>query len=199
LRLSLCCKAHRQECLCYKGERMKRKHLVKSEMSGELALKGKPVSASRSEMTEIVLPAQTNPLGKLLGGQVMHLVDMVAAMAAHRHSNSYVVTASVDYIDFRNAVNLGEIVNLKSQVNRVFRTSMEVGVEVYSENAMTEERKHTTSAYVTFVAIDEHTRLPKPVAPLIVKTAEEKQRFREAAQRRKVRLALRFGKRHIVS
>jgi acyl-CoA hydrolase len=178
---------------------MKRKHLVKSEMGGDLALKGKPVSASRSEMTEIVLPAQTNPLGKLLGGQVMHLVDMVAAMAAHRHSNSYVVTASVDYIDFRNAVNLGEIVNLKSQVNRVFRTSMEVGVEVYSENAMTEERKHTTSAYVTFVAIDEHTRLPKPVAPLIVKTTEEKQRFREAAQRRKVRLALRFGKRHIVS
>ena len=178
---------------------MKRKQLVKSEMSGELALKGKPVSASRSEMTEIVLPAQTNPLGKLLGGQVMHLVDMVAAMAAHRHLNSYVVTASVDYIDFRNPINLGEIVNLKSQVNRVFRTSMEVGVEVYSENAMTEERKHTTSAYVTFVAIDEHTRFPKPVAPLILKTAEERRRFREAAKRREVRLALRYGKRHIVS
>jgi len=178
---------------------MRRKHLVKSGMSGELALKGKPVSASRSEMTEIVLPAQTNPLGKLLGGQVMHLVDMVAAMAAHRHSNSYVVTASVDYIDFRNPINLGEIVNLKSQVNRVFRTSMEVGVEVYSENAMTEERKHTTSAYVTFVAIDEHTRFPKPVAPLILKTAEERRRFREAAKRREVRLALRYGKRHIVS
>jgi acyl-CoA hydrolase len=178
---------------------MNSKSAKNREKSGELELKGKPVSASRSEMTEIVLPAQTNPLGKLLGGQVMHLVDMVAAMAAHRHSNSYVVTASVDYIDFRNPVNLGEIVNLKSQVNRVFRTSMEVGVEVYSENAMTEERKHTTSAYVTFVAIDEFTRLPKPVAPLIVKTAEERQRFREAAKRRKVRLALRYGKRHIVS
>jgi acyl-CoA hydrolase len=178
---------------------MNSKKLSKSKKSGEMELKGKPVSASRSEMTEIVLPAQTNPLGKLLGGQVMHLVDMVAAMAAHRHSNSYVVTASVDYIDFRNPVNLGEIVNLKSQVNRVFRTSMEVGVEVYSENAMTEERKHTTSAYVTFVAIDEFTRLPKPVAPLIVKTAEERRRFREAAKRRKVRLALRYGKRHIVS
>ena len=178
---------------------MKRKQLVKSEMSGDLALKGKPVNASRSEMTEIVLPAQTNPLGKLLGGQVMHLVDMVAAMAAHRHSNSYVVTASVDYIDFRNPVNLGELVNLKSQVNRVFRTSMEVGVEVYSENAMTQERKHTTSAYVTFVAIDEHTRLPKPVAPLILKTPEERRRFREAAKRRAVRLALRYGKRNIVS
>ncbi|HEY2548241.1 MAG TPA: acyl-CoA thioesterase [Candidatus Acidoferrum sp.] len=157
-------------------------------------LKGKPVSASVSEMTEIVLPAQTNPLGKLLGGQVMHLVDMVAAMAAHRHSNSYVVTASVDSIDFRNPINLGEIVNLKSQVNRVFRTSMEVGVEVYSENAMTGERKHTTSAYVTFVAIDEFTKQPKTVAPLIVKTAEERRRYREAAKRREVRLALRYGK-----
>ena len=176
---------------------MKRKPVATNEMRGELALKGKPVSASRSEMTEIVLPAQTNPLGKLLGGQVMHLVDMVAAMAAHRHSNSYVVTASVDYIDFRNPINLGEIVNLKSQVNRVFRTSMEVGVEVYSENAMTGERKHTTSAYVTFVAVDEYTRLPKPVAPLILKTEDEKRRFREAAKRREVRLAMRYGKTHL--
>jgi acyl-CoA hydrolase len=159
----------------------------------EPQLKGKPVSASRSEMTEIVLPAQTNPLGKLLGGQVMHLVDMVAAMAAHRHSASYVVTASVDYIDFRNPINLGEIVTLKSQVNRVFHTSMEVGVEVYSENVMLGEKKHTTTAYVTFVAIDEKTRCPKPVPPLIVKTAEEKRRYEEAAQRREVRLALRYG------
>jgi acyl-CoA hydrolase len=172
---------------------MKKKQMRKNRGSGEEGFKGKPVSASRSEMTEIVLPAQTNPLGKLLGGQVMHLVDMVAAMAAHRHSNSYVVTASVDSIDFRNPVNLGEIVNLKAQVNRVFRTSMEVGVEVYSENAMTGERKHTTSAYVTFVAIDEYTRQPKLVVPLIVKTAEEKRRFREAAKRREVRLALRHN------
>lgn len=154
---------------------------------------GKPVNASRSEMAELVLPAQTNPLGKLLGGQVMHLVDMAAAMAAHRHSNSYVVTASVDYIDFRNAVNLGELVILKSQVNRVFNTSMEVGVEVYSENVLTGERRHTTSAYVTFVAIDEHTMRPRPVRPLIVKTTEEQRRFREAGERRKARLALRYG------
>jgi acyl-CoA hydrolase len=171
----------------------RKKTSVSVDEMGE-RLKGKPVSASVSEMTEIVLPAQTNPLGKLLGGQVMHLVDMVAAMAAHRHSNSYVVTASVDSIDFRNPINLGEIVNLKSQVNRVFRTSMEVGVEVYSENAMTGERKHTTSAYVTFVAIDEFTKQPKTVAPLIVKTAEENRRFREAAKRREARLALRYGK-----
>jgi acyl-CoA hydrolase len=134
------------------------------------------------------LPAQTNALGKLLGGHVMHLVDIAAAMAAERHSNCYAVTASVDHIDFRNAVNLGEIVILKSQVNRVFNTSLEVGVEVYSENVLTGERKHTTTAYVTFVAIDEHARLPKRVPPLIIKSAEEKRRFREAGQRRAIRL-----------
>ena len=167
---------------------------TKKNNRAESALTGKPVSASRSEMTEIVLPAQTNPLGKLLGGHVMHLVDMAAAMAAHRHSGSYVVTASVDYIDFRNPIDLGEIVILKSQVNRVFRTSLEVGVEVYSENVLTGVKKHTTTAYVTFVAIDQHTRKPKPVPPLILETEEEKQRLLEAGARREVRLALRFGK-----
>jgi len=91
-------------------------------------------------------------------------------------------------------VNLGEIVNLRSQVNRVFHTSLEVGVEVYSENVLTGEKKHTTSAFVTFVAIDEHTRKPKPVPPLILKTEEEKRRFEEAGKRRDVRLALRYGK-----
>src|ERR1700736_6726851 len=141
-----------------KRGRMKREKNRTINLEHNLKLKPKPVSASRSEMTEIVLPAQTNPLGKLLGGQVMHLVDMVAAVAAHRHSNSYVVTASVDYIDFRNPINLGEIVNLKSQVNRVFRTSMEVGVEVYSENAMTGFRKQNTAAYVTLASVDEQMR-----------------------------------------
>jgi acyl-CoA hydrolase len=163
----------------------------KLQKAGEGVLPGKPVSASRSEMSEVVLPAQTNALGKLLGGHVMHLVDIVAAMAACRHANSWVVTASVDSIDFRNAVNLGEIVILKAQVNRVFTTSMEIGVEVYSENVMTGEQKHTTSAFVTFVSIDEKTRQPKPVRPLFVKTAEEKKRFEEAAARREARLELR--------
>lgn len=163
----------------------------RAEKSGEPAVGGKTVDISRSEMAEVVLPAQTNALGKLLGGHVMHLVDIAGALAAYRHANSYVVTASVDYIDFRNAVNLGEIVILKSQVNRAFHTSLEVGVEVYSENPLTGARKHTTTAYVTYVAIDEHTRRPKPVPPLIVKTEEEKRRYLEAAERRKARLALR--------
>jgi acyl-CoA hydrolase len=170
------------------------KRKSKAVATGEVALKGKPISASRSEMAEVVLPAVTNLLGKLLGGHVMHLVDVVAAMAASRHANSYVVTASVDYIDFRNPINLGEIVILKSQVNRVFQTSIEVGVKVFSENALTGERKHTTTAYVTFVALDATTREPKPVPPLILKTAEEKRRWREAGERRKARLAMRYKK-----
>jgi acyl-CoA hydrolase len=164
----------------------------KNSPASDGGLKPKPISASRSEMAEVVLPALTNPLGKLLGGHVMHLVDIAAAMAASRHSNSYVVTASVDYIDFRNPINVGEFVILKSQVNRVFHTSMEVGVKVFSENALTGERKHTTTAYVTFVAIDAITRQPRAVAPLILKTAEEKRRWREAGARRKARLALRY-------
>lgn len=171
---------------------LKKKKKVRRDLGD--AQKGKPISASRSEMAEVVLPAETNLLGKLLGGHVMHLVDVVAAMAASRHSNSYVVTASVDSIDFRNPINLGEIVILKAQVNRVFQTSMEVGVKVFSENALTGERKHTTTAYVTFVALDASTRSPKAVPPLILKTAEEKRRWREAGERRKVRLALRYKK-----
>src|SRR6266403_1538109 len=149
----------------------------------------------RKKERKIVSAEGETLMGKLLGGHVMHLVDVVAAMAASRHSNSYVVTASVDYIDFRNPVNLGEIVILMSQVNRVFNTSMEVGVEVYSENPLTGERKHTTTAYVTFVALDEFSKTPKAVPPLIVKTAEEKRRWREAGARRKYRLAMKFKKR----
>jgi acyl-CoA hydrolase len=174
---------------------MKQRPRFTEQEAEQSRLKGKPVSASASEMAEVVLPAHTNVLGKLLGGHVMHMVDIVAAMAASRHSNSYVVTASVDYIDFRNPVNLGELVMLKSQVNRVFTTSLEIGVEVFSENLLTGERKHTTSAYVTFVAIDSQTRLPKKVTPLIVRTPEERRRWREAAARRKIRLAHREGKR----
>ncbi len=170
------------------------KHSRRAREAATERMPGKPVSASRAEMSEIVLPSEINPVGKLLGGRVMHWVDMVAAMAAHRHSNSLVTTASVDYLDFRNPVSVGEIVTLKAQVNRAFHSSMEVGVEVYSENFLTGERKHTTSAFVTFVALDEITWKPKSVPALIVKSAEERRRYRQAGERRKVRLANRYGK-----
>ena len=151
------------------------------------AFAAKAVSASQSEMVEVVLPNDANPLGNILGGKVMHLIDIAAAIAAHRHSNSYVVTASVDHLDFRHPVRVGELIVLKSSVNRVFHTSMEVGVKVFAENVMTGERRHTSSAYVTFVAIDEDGR-PKKVAPVIPETVEQKRRYREAAVRRSLRL-----------
>jgi acyl-CoA hydrolase len=154
------------------------------------ALAGKPVSASRSEMVEVVLPNDANPLGYILGGRVMHLVDIAGAIAAHRHSNSHVVTASVDYVDFRNPIKVGELIVLKSSVNRVFHTSMEVGVKVFSEN-FSGERKHTSSAYLTFVAIDSE-RHPRDIPPLILETEDDKRRYREAEGRRKIRLAHRY-------
>lgn len=154
-------------------------------------MSAKPARASRVEMVEVVLPNDANPLGNILGGRVMHLMDIAAAIAAHRHSNSYVVTASVDYVDFRNPIRVGDLIILKSSVNRVFRTSMEVGVKVFSENVLTGQRKHTSSAYVTFVAIDERGR-PKPVRPLGLETAEDRRRYREAAIRRRIRLAHRY-------
>jgi acyl-CoA hydrolase len=142
-------------------------------------------------MTEVVLPNDANPLGFLLGGRLMHLMDIAAALAAHRHSNSYVVTASVDYVDFRNPIHVGDFVILKSSVNRVFRTSMEVGVKVFSENVLTGQRQHTSSAYLTFVAIDENWQ-PKRIPPVIPETRDERRRFREAATRRQLRLAHRY-------
>jgi len=151
---------------------------------------GKPVSASRSEMVEAVLPNDGNPLGNMLGGRVMFLIDIAGALAAHRHSNSHVVTASVDYLDFRFPIRVGEWIVLKSSVNRVFRSSMEVGVKVFSENIFTGERKHTSSAYVTFVAIDQN-REPHSVPPLILETEDDRRRYREAGERRRYRLTMR--------
>ncbi len=149
------------------------------------------MSKSRSEMTEVVLPQDANPLGYILGGRVMHLMDIAAAIAAHRHAHSHVVTASVDYVDFRNPIRVGELIVLKSSVNRVFKTSMEVGVKIFSENFLTGERKHTTSAYVTFVAIDEN-RQPREVPPLILETEEDHRRYKDAGDRREIRLAHRY-------
>src|SRR6202521_3562155 len=136
-------------------------------------LPGKPVSASTSEIVEIVLPNDANLLGNMLGGRVMHLIDIAGALAAHRHSNSHVVTAAVDYLDFRFPIRVGGGIGLKWGVNRVFESPREVGVKVFSENIMTGERKHTSSAYVTFVAIDSN-REPHPVPPLILETEDDR-------------------------
>ena len=148
------------------------------------------VSESQSEMTELVLPNDTNPLNHLLGGRLMHFIDLVAAMAAYRHARAHVVTASMEHIDFIAPVHVGDLVILQSSVNRVFHTSMEVGVKVTTENLLTGERRHTCSAYLTFVALDEN-RKPTPIAPVIPETEEEKRRYQEAGARREYRLGTR--------
>ena len=154
--------------------------------------KGRPVAESRTEMTEMVLPQEANLLGNILGGRVMHFIDIAGAIAAHRHCHCQVVTASVDHLDFLNPIRVGELIVLEAQVNRAFHTSLEVGVEVFSENYSKGDRKHTTTAFLTFVAIDEIGN-PCPVPPLIVSSDEERRRFREAGERRKARLAMRKG------
>jgi acyl-CoA hydrolase len=148
----------------------------------------RPVSASRTELVEFVLPQDANALGTALGGRVMHFVDMAGAIAALRHCHAPVVTASIDHVDFRSPVQVGELMILKSSVNRTFHTSLEVGVKVFSENPLTGERRHTTSAYLTFVALDEERR-PKTVPAVSCETDDDRRRYRQALVRRKARLA----------
>jgi acyl-CoA hydrolase len=157
------------------------------------ALPGRPVSASRTEMTELVLPQDSNLLGNILGGRVMHLIDIAGAIAAHRHCHRQVVTASVDHLDFLNPVRVGDLIVLEAQVNRAFHTSVEVGVDVFSEDSAAGIRKRTTTAFLTFVAVDE-TGKPVPVPPLIPKSNAEKRRYKEAGDRRNLRIKSRKKK-----
>jgi acyl-CoA hydrolase len=152
------------------------------------ATRPRPVRESISEMTEIVLPNDANPLNALLGGRLMHWIDLAGAMAAHRHSRSYVVTASIDHMDFLVPVRVGDFVILRSSVNRVFHTSMEVGVKAWVENYRAEESRHVSSAYLTFVAVDAAgNRIPVP--PIVPETEDEKRRYEGAARRRAMRRA----------
>jgi acyl-CoA hydrolase len=148
----------------------------------------RPVRESASEYSEIALPNDANHLGNMLGGRVMHLVDLAGALAAARHSRCAVVTASVDSMTFLHPVHIGQLVMLKSAVNRVFRTSMEVGVKVYVEDLRTGIRRHTSSAYLTFVAIGSNNE-KVPVAPVIPETDDEKRRYESALIRREYRLS----------
>jgi acyl-CoA hydrolase len=150
---------------------------------------GRPVRESVSEMSEFALPNDANSLGTLFGGKVMALVDLAGALAAVRHARCAVLTASVDYMTFLHPIHIGQLVVLRSQVNRVFRTSMEAGVKVYVEDLRTREVKHTCSAYLTFVAVDKDGRRIE-VAPVVPETIEEKRRYEDAGERRRLRLEM---------
>jgi len=152
-------------------------------------LAGRFVRESVSEYSEFALPNDANILGNVLGGKVMHLVDMAGALAAARHARSSVVTASVDHMNFLHPVPIGQLIVLRSSVNRAFRTSMEVGVRVEVENLITGAIQHTCSAYLTFVALDREGRRVS-IPPVIPETVEEKRRYEQAEQRRAYRLQL---------
>jgi acyl-CoA hydrolase len=143
---------------------------------------------SQSEMTELILPNDANTLGNLLGGRLMHFIDLVAAMAAYRHARTHVVTASMDHIDFIAPVHVGDLLILKSRVNRGYRTSMEVGVKVWAENAIEGSHRHVASAYLTFVALNLEGK-PVPIPQLQTEDADGQRRFDDAGRRREQRQA----------
>ena len=147
----------------------------------------KKVSESIITMTELVLPNYTNQLGNLLGGQLMHWIDICAALSSAKHSQRVCVTASVDRIDFHHPIKLGNVVTLIASVNRAFKTSMEVGVTVFAESHIDGIRIHTNTAYLTFVSVDEKGN-PVETFEIVPETDDEKRRFDEALQRRKNRL-----------
>ncbi|HEU5022545.1 MAG TPA: acyl-CoA thioesterase [Bryobacteraceae bacterium] len=153
-------------------------------------MEGRFVRESASEYSELALPNDANGLGNLLGGKIMHLVDLAGAIAAIKHARSPVVTASVDHMDFIQPVHIGQLVRLRASVNRAFRTSMEVGVKVWVEDLIRGEELHVSSAFLTFVAVTkEGERVLVP--PVIPETADEKRRYERAGVRRELRLAQR--------
>jgi acyl-CoA hydrolase len=145
-----------------------------------------PVSASQSERSEIIFPADTNALGNLFGGRLMQFIDLVGAMAASRHARAFTVTASMDHLDFVAPVHVGNLLILKSSVNRAFKTSMEIGVKAMVEDVRQQKLRHVSSAYLTFVAVDSSgNRIEVP--QVIPETEHQIRRYEDAGRRREMR------------
>lgn len=151
--------------------------------------KQRPVSDSFVIMTELVLPNDTNTLNNLMGGRMMHLMDIAAAIAAQKHSNRIVVTASVDNVSFRDPIRLGNVVTLQAQVTRAFASSMEVHIDVWAEDIPSGTKMKTNEAFFTFVAVDQSGR-PIDVPEAVPETAEEISLYEGALRRRQLRLVL---------
>lgn len=153
------------------------------------SLSKKP-SESQTEMVQVVLPNDANPLGFILGGTVMHLIDIAGAIACHRHTRSLLVTAAVDGLQFLHPIKVGDLIILRARVTAAWSTSLEVEVEVFSEETLTGLRRLTSQAYLTFVAVDRDGHR-QPVPQLILESEDEKQRAAEADARRADRLKAR--------
>jgi acyl-CoA hydrolase len=169
-----------------RAKRPARQHQPAILGEAEIAPAGTP-RASRVETAQLVLPGLTNVHGTIFGGILMEWIDGAAGIAAARHAAGLVVTASMDRLHFLRPVQLGEVVVVQAQVNFTARTSMEIGVRVFSENPITRQRVQATRAYLTFVSVDERGQ-PRQVPPLRPETPDEHRRFRDAQKRRAVRL-----------
>jgi acyl-CoA hydrolase len=143
---------------------------------------------SATETVQVVLPNDSNPLGFILGGTVMHLIDITGAIACHRHTNALALTAAVDGLEFVHPIKVGDMIILRSRVTGTFNTSLEVEVEAFSEEVGTGKRRLTSRAYLTFVSIDKEGKRC-PVPPLLLETQEDEERSRQAHERRAARLA----------
>jgi acyl-CoA hydrolase len=161
-----------------------------------MPLPAKPPSESATEMVEVVLPNDTNPMGFMLGGAVMHLIDLAGAIAAFRHARALMVTAAVDGLEFLNPIKVGDFIVLKARVTAAFTTSLEVEVKVYSEGALTGKRQMTSRAYLTFVTLERDGRRVE-IPPLDVATDEERKLQEGARVRRDEHLARRSRAREI--
>ncbi|MBN8683771.1 MAG: acyl-CoA thioesterase [Chitinophagales bacterium] len=154
------------------------------------SLDPKRVSDSRTVMTEMIMPNDTNPMGNLMGGYLMRWMDIVCAICAGKHCQAHVVTAAVDNISFQNPIRLGDVITLEACVTRSFNTSVEIYVEVFASNLKGENPRRCNHAYFTFVALDEDRKTPIPVAPVLPLSNEEQQLYDSAIRRREVRLVL---------
>ncbi len=156
----------------------------------ERSLQPKKVSESRTVMTEMVMPNDTNPMGNLMGGYLMRWMDIVAAICAGRHCEAHVVTAAVDHISFQKPIRVGEIVTLEASVTRAFNTSVEVYVEVFSSDIKGHNPRRCNHAYFTFVALDDERKTPIEIPPVLPLSSEEQTLYESAARRREIRLIL---------
>jgi acyl-CoA hydrolase len=156
-------------------------------MSPDSSAQVRTVRETQHETSEIMMPQHANNLGHVFGGVILSMMDRTSAVAAIRHARSDCVTVSVDRVDFREPIHLGDLVIMKASVNFAGRTSMEVGVRIEAENLVTGERRHTNSCYLTFVAIDQHGR-PIPVPRLEPESDDERRRHAAAKERRRRRL-----------
>jgi len=153
-------------------------------------MKAKRVEESRTIMTEMVMPNDTNPLNNLMGGNLMRWMDVVAAVCAGKHCEAHVVTASVDHVSFQSPIKVGEVVTLKATVTKAFNTSVEIYVEVFAADIKGGNARRCNHAYFTFVALDDETKKPVAVPPVLPLTNEEQQLFDSASRRRELRLIL---------